>query len=74
MTFATNVEFDLDSGQTLDNQGALDVDSGTVTIRDGILAHSGTLDVAAAAEIAIDGIFYLKSLLLKSSLGEGHAH
>ena len=24
--------------------------------------------------IAIDGVFYLKSLLLKSSLGEGHAH
>lgn len=25
-------------------------------------------------EIAVDGVFYLKSLLLKSSLGEGHAH
>lgn len=25
-------------------------------------------------EIAIDGVFHLKSLLLKSSLGEGHAH
>jgi len=25
-------------------------------------------------EIAVDGVFYLKSLMLKSSLGEGHAH
>jgi len=25
-------------------------------------------------EIAVDGVFHLKSLLLKSSLGEGHAH
>jgi cobalt-zinc-cadmium efflux system membrane fusion protein len=25
-------------------------------------------------KIAVDGVFYLKSLLLKSSLGEGHAH
>ncbi len=25
-------------------------------------------------EIAVSGVFYLKSLLLKSSLGEGHAH
>ena len=25
-------------------------------------------------EVAVEGVFYLKSLLLKSSLGEGHAH
>ena len=25
-------------------------------------------------EIAVDGVFYLKSLMLKSSLGEGHGH
>ena len=25
-------------------------------------------------EIAVEGVFTLKSLLLKSSLGEGHAH
>lgn len=55
MAFTADVDFDLDSGQTLDNQGTLDIDSGTVTIRDGILEHSGVLDVAAAAELAIDG-------------------
>ena len=25
-------------------------------------------------EVAVAGVFHLKSLLLKSSLGEGHAH
>jgi cobalt-zinc-cadmium efflux system membrane fusion protein len=30
--------------------------------------------LVAGDEIAIEGVFVLKSLLLKSSLGEGHAH
>jgi len=30
--------------------------------------------ISLGDEVAVEGVFYLKSLLLKSSLGEGHAH
>ncbi len=55
MAFSTDVDFDLDAGQTFDNQGLLDIDSGTLTFSDGLLAHSGDLDIASGAELAIDG-------------------
>ena len=41
------------------------------TIGDWIVVRGG---LAAGDEIAVTGVFHLKSLLLKSSLGEGHAH
>ena len=41
------------------------------TIGDWVVVRSGLAD---GEEIAIDGVFHLKSLMLKSSLGEGHAH
>jgi membrane fusion protein, heavy metal efflux system len=41
------------------------------TIGEWIVVQAG---ISEGEEIAVDGIFYLKSLLLKSSLGEGHAH
>lgn len=46
------------------------IDTGP-TIGDWIVVRGG-LD--AGDEIAVTGVFHLKSLLLKSSLGEGHAH
>jgi cobalt-zinc-cadmium efflux system membrane fusion protein len=33
--------------------------------------HGGLIE---GDELAITGVFHIKSLLLKSSLGEGHAH
>lgn len=41
------------------------------TVGDWIVVMAGLGD---GDEIAVDGVFHLKSLLLKSSLGEGHAH
>lgn len=41
------------------------------TIGDWIVVRGG---LSAGDEIAVTGVFHLKSLLLKSSLGEGHAH
>lgn len=41
------------------------------TVGDWIVVQAG---LSAGEEIAIHGVFYLKSLLLKSSLGEGHGH
>ena len=55
MAFETDVEFALDDNtQTFDNQGLVDINSGTLTFRNGKLAHSGVLDIAAGAELAID--------------------
>ena len=56
MTFETNVNFDFDDNtQTFENQGLLDLDFGTFTFNNGILAHSGVLDIDGGAELAIDG-------------------
>jgi len=41
------------------------------TVGDWTVVRGGLAD---GDEIAIDGVFHLKSLMLKSSLGEGHAH
>lgn len=41
------------------------------TVGDWIVVVAGLVE---GDEIAVDGVFHLKSLLLKSSLGEGHAH
>lgn len=41
------------------------------TVGDWTVVMSG---LSEGDEIAVDGVFHLKSLLLKSSLGEGHAH
>ncbi len=41
------------------------------TVGDFVTVRAG---LAEGDAIAVDGVFYLKSLLLKSSLGEGHAH
>lgn len=41
------------------------------TVGDWIVVAGGLID---GDEIAIEGVFHLKSLMLKSSLGEGHAH
>ena len=41
------------------------------TIGDWTVVRAGLVE---GDEIAIEGIFHLKSLMLKSSLGEGHAH
>ncbi|NNL48663.1 MAG: efflux RND transporter periplasmic adaptor subunit, partial [Acidimicrobiia bacterium] len=41
------------------------------TVGDWTVVRGG---LVAGDEVAIDGVFHLKSLLLKSSLGEGHAH
>ena len=41
------------------------------TVGDFVTVRSG---LAEGDAIAVDGVFYLKSLLLKSSLGEGHGH
>ncbi len=41
------------------------------TVGDWTVVHSG---LAEGDEIATTGVFHLKSLFLKSSLGEGHAH
>lgn len=41
------------------------------TMGDWIVVANG---LHAGDEVAVDGVFYLKSLMLKSSLGEGHAH
>jgi len=41
------------------------------TIGDWTVVRGG---LSEGDEVAIDGVFHLKSLLLKSSLGEGHAH
>jgi len=46
------------------------IDTGP-TIGDWIVVRGG---LGAGDEIAVRGVFHLKSLLLKSSLGEGHAH
>lgn len=50
-----DVDFNLAVGETLTNLGLIDVDAGTFTFRDAVLANSGTLDVAAGAEVAIAG-------------------
>lgn len=47
------------------------------TIQAGPTVGDWTVLIAGLSEgdeIAVDGVFHLKSLLLKSSLGEGHAH
>lgn len=41
------------------------------TVGDWVVVRSGLSD---GDQIAIDGVFHLKSLQLKSSIGEGHAH
>lgn len=41
------------------------------TVGDWVVVLAGLAD---GEEIAVDGVFHLKSLMLKSSLGEGHAH
>ena len=41
------------------------------TVGDWIVVAGGLVE---GDEVAIDGVFHLKSLMLKSSLGEGHAH
>lgn len=41
------------------------------TVGDRTVVRAGLIE---GDEIAVDGVFYLKSLMLKSSLGEGHAH
>ena len=41
------------------------------TIGDWVVVRSGLAD---GEKIAVEGVFHLKSLMLKSSLGEGHAH
>ncbi len=46
------------------------IDSGA-TVGDWIVVRSG---LVAGERIAVSGVFHLKSLLLKSSLGEGHGH
>jgi len=46
------------------------IDTGP-TVGDWIIVQAGLTE---GDEIAVAGVFYLKSLLLKSSLGEGHAH
>ena len=59
--------FKLEEG---DEFHAESVDAGPI-VGEWTVVHGG---LSEGEEIAIDGIFYLKSLLLKSSLGEGHAH
>lgn len=49
---------------------AAPIDAGP-TVGDWTAVRAGLAD---GDEIAVDGVFHLKSLLLKSSLGEGHAH
>ncbi len=49
---------------------AQQIDTGP-TIGDWTVVMAGLTD---GDQVAIDGVFHLKSLLLKSSLGEGHAH
>lgn len=46
------------------------IDTGR-TIGEWVVVRGG---LSAGDEIAVDGVFYLKSMKLKSSLGEGHAH
>lgn len=46
------------------------IDTGP-TVGDWVVVRAG---LNANDEIAIAGVFHLKSLLLKSSLGEGHGH
>ena len=41
------------------------------TVGDWTVIHGG---LSAGDEVAVGGVFHLKSLLLKSTLGEGHAH
>lgn len=41
------------------------------TVGDWVVVRAGLSD---GEQIAVNGVFHLKSLLLKSSLGEGHAH
>ena len=41
------------------------------TVGDWTVIHGG---LSAGDEVAVAGVFHLKSLLLKSTLGEGHAH
>lgn len=41
------------------------------TLGDWIVVTDGVVE---GDQIAVDGVFHLKSLMLKSSLGEGHAH
>ena len=41
------------------------------TVGDWVVVLAGLAD---GEQIAVDGVFHLKSLMLKSSLGEGHAH
>ncbi len=49
---------------------AEEIDAGP-TVGDWVVVAGG---LAEGDEVAIDGVFHLKSLMLKSSLGEGHAH
>ena len=49
---------------------AEEIDAGP-TVGDWIVIHGG---LSAGDEVAVAGVFHLKSLLLKSTLGEGHAH
>ncbi len=49
---------------------AEEIDAGP-TVGDWIIVAGGLVE---GDEVAIDGVFHLKSLMLKSSLGEGHAH
>lgn len=46
------------------------IDAGP-TVGDWTIVRGG---ITAGDEVAIDGVFHLKSLKLKSSIGEGHAH
>ncbi len=50
---SVDVTFDLAAGQTLDNQGLIDVNAGTFTFRDGIFAQDSVLDIAAGAAVSI---------------------
>ena len=49
---------------------AEEIDAGP-TVGDWTVVHGG---LSAGDEVAVAGVFHLKSLLLKSTLGEGHAH
>jgi len=49
---------------------AVNIDPGA-TVGDWVVVRAGLTE---GDEIAVAGVFHLKSLLLKSSLGEGHAH
>ncbi len=59
--------FKLEKGHELHAEG---IEPGP-TVGDWVVVRSGLL---AGDQIAVDGVFYLKSLQLKSSIGEGHAH